>query len=280
MRNTIVILAMFCTMECLCNAAQQEPHDKNTVSSINLLFVFGMEEEKCGAVVAESKQRIEQLLKTTGVSPDVPFRKDMKRVKADQIIFLDSKDASPKNILKICREWDANMGKDGALLVYFVCRDAETAHGQMLYPMAKSKTDWGEGLLRKDVFEAITKNERRLTLLITDGCASDTTQYSGGEMSSWSSEPIYMFSAMLAYGQGKYNIRAASPAKNERPHGTPEMGTFFTNVFVNCMDAPTEDTGQFDMKSMVEELQAEMTNLFREVIDSENRQQNQTIMLW
>lgn len=140
--------------------------------AVHLLFIFGTEDERCASIVVESKRRLEQLLKTTGVSPDEPFRdeKSMKRVKADQIVFLN--------------------------------------------------------------------------------------------------------------GKGKHNIQSASPPKKERPLGTADMGTFFTNVFVNCMDRPIEDMRRFDMKSMIEELQSELTNILTETTDIENGQKNQTIMLW
>ncbi|HBT76013.1 MAG TPA: hypothetical protein DEB39_03610 [Planctomycetaceae bacterium] len=247
---------------------------------IHLLFVFGTEEEKCASTVAQTKQRLELLLETTGVLSDKPFKESMKRVKIDSVHFLDGKHASPANILKICQNMDEQTGKEGVILVYIVCRDAETTGGQTLYPQAKSETDLGEGLLRQDVFDTITQHEHRLCVFITDGCANNNAQYNGGMTSSWSQEPIYMFSALLAYGKGKYNIRAASPTKQERALGTADMGAFFTNVFVNSMDRPIPDTAEFDMKSLIRELQVEMDNLYGEVNDPVNKQKHQTIMLW
>jgi hypothetical protein len=224
------------------------------------------------------------LLKITGVTSDrKSFDSSRRRVIAQSITFLDGIDATPENIIKQCRELNEKTGENGVIFVYFLCRDAETEKGQILYPQAKSETNLGNGILRKTVFETISKNNHRLCLLITDGCQDENVQYDGGVMSATNIDPIYTFSSLLLYGEGKFNIRSANPLQNEIPLGCKkfEIGTFFTYVFTNCMDYPIEDTGKFDMDKCIKELQDELNIIYRSIKCSQERKQNQqTILMW
>jgi hypothetical protein len=224
------------------------------------------------------------LLKITGVTSDRKnFEPSRRRVIAQSITFLDGIDATPENIIKQCRDINENTEENGAVFVYFLCRDAETEKGQILYPQAKSEIDLGDGILRKTIFDIISKNNHRLCILITDGCQNENVQYDGSVMSATNSDPIYTFSSLLLYGEGKFNIRSANPSQNEIPLGNKkyEIGTFFTYVFTNCMDYPIEDTGKFDMDKCIKELQDELNIIYRSVKYSQERKQNQqTILVW
>ncbi|MDR1964376.1 MAG: hypothetical protein LBQ50_11400, partial [Planctomycetaceae bacterium] len=231
------------------------------------LFVFGTKEQDILPVINESKKRLQQLCNTV----DIP---------KDNITIIEGDEAAPENILEKCRELNDTIGKNGAVFVYILCKDKETKEEQQFFPLTESEIDLRNGILRKDIFETITKNEHRLSFLATDGCFRNDVQYSGGEASSVTLDPIYRFSALLNYGKGKYNLRAASPNRNEVPLGTAVLGTFFTNAFVNMMNSRVEDTGQFDIPALIKDMQRELDNIYQHVIIPNSSQKRQTVSVW
>lgn len=247
------------------NALAQEV---NLPSGIHLLFVFGTEEKKVEPVIREAQKRVQHLLEVTGVNPDSEsFQKEpsqgmrIKRVKPDSVIILQGRDASPKEILRVCQELAQKAGKDGVVFVYFVCRSAVNGDEQILYPLAISETELGAPLPRKEVFAAIAQNPHRLTALFTDGCHNEIIHDEGCEMSSMIQESgrfAHTFSAFLAYGRGIIDLAAADFSKNEVPLGSVALGPYFSNVFCNFMDQIVEDKKQFNIEGLVNDLQHEL----------------------
>lgn len=149
------------------------------VGKLYVLSVWGTNDEKTGPTCKRFEQTFNSSMNKAGLT-----RTNNKGNFVAEYKTLDGDNASKDNIIENCRSIHQKAGKDDVIFVYINCHgdtrrlkkeDQERQH--ILYPQMKYSTDINENfdkfaLLRSDIINALSPNDHRFVVLITDTCAS------------------------------------------------------------------------------------------------------------
>jgi hypothetical protein len=202
---------------------------------------------------------------------------------------LEEDDANASRIIKEIRKLCREVGKNGAVLVYYVGHGVtinSKSTGKKIHCLAPLHTpdeedEAGTLIQRSVIYNALIAEKIRFVGLITDSCSNvieaelpsdcvPNRESTEDNKNYPHKNPFRKFNAMLLYARGRIDICSSDPDKknSEGKEGqsaffTTKGGSVFTREFLTAFEMPYDDNGKFpknDFNTTIREIETKVNS--------------------
>ncbi|MDR2643493.1 MAG: caspase family protein [Planctomycetaceae bacterium] len=265
-------------------------NETNSNKNIRVLVVLGTKDErpKYQSAIEVTRINLLKLLNTSCLQ--------------DNFITLENDDTNADKIIKEVRKLCREVGKDGAVLVYYAGHGAtiKNYNGKKNHYLAPFSSDNETGALipRSVIYNALLAEKIRFVGLITDSCSNVTEaklpddckpKLAPVDETQTKKIVITNLAAMLLYARGSIDIGSSDPDKknSDGQEGqfafyTVEGGSVFTREFSTTFQEIYVGNGRFvknDFKKILESIEKKV-NSYQERIPDMKIQEGQNIHIF